>query len=211
MRVIRTSQAGIEAALADAAAIIRTGGIVAYPTETFYGLGVCYSDTPTLERLFLMKRRPKGKPMPLIIGDISSLAVVSPDTGALAPAIIGRFWPGPLTILFPAHPGLSDFITGGSGRVAVRVPGRSFALYLARNVGCPLTATSANISGMPPANSADEVAGYFGDAVDLLIDGGPTPGGKPSTIIDMSEGGITLVREGVVPYEEILEAVKGRR
>jgi len=206
VRVIIISRNGNEAALAEAAEKIRAGGIVAFPTETYYGLGVSYSDAEALERLFIIKRRPKDKPIPLVVGDIAALSSVASSLNALALAITGRFWPGPLTILFAAHPGLSDLITGGSGKVAVRVPGRSFALELARAVGHPLTATSANISGMPPADRPDEVIRYFGDAVDLLIDGGRTPGGRPSTIIDMSEGGIKLLREGAVPYEEILKA-----
>jgi L-threonylcarbamoyladenylate synthase len=210
MPVIKTSHIGAEAALTMATERIRAGGIVAFPTETFYALGVRYSDTEALERLFLMKHRPKDKPMPLIIGDVHSIEIVSPDPGALVMAIIGRLWPGPVTILLTARPGLPDFITGGSSKVAVRVPGRSFALDLARSVGLPITATSANISGMPPADNADEVARYFGKAVDLLVDGGRTDGGKPSTIIDVSQGGITLVRDGAVPYDEILEAAKGR-
>ncbi len=206
MRVIRISAADYEAALTDASKEIRAGGIVAFPTETFYGLGVMYSDTEALIKLFELKRRPKDKPMPLIIGDVSALSVIATQQEKIARRIIERFWPGPLTVLLAAKPGLPDLVTGGSKKVAVRVPGKSFALDLARTVRRPLTATSANISGMPPSQSPEEVTGYFGDAVDLLIDGGRTPGGSPSTIIDMSQGGISLVRPGAVPYEEILKA-----
>jgi L-threonylcarbamoyladenylate synthase len=208
MRVIRIPGTDEKAALIEAAREIRRGGIVAYPTETFYGLGVSYSDAEALKRLFELKRRPKVKPMPLIIGDAPALAAVTSSPDRVTLRIIKAFWPGPLTILFAAKAGLLDLITGGSGKVAVRVPGRSFALDLARAVGYPLTATSANISGTPPASGPDEVIGYFGDAVDLLIDGGRTRGGRPSTIIDISEGDIKLVREGVIPYNEILKAAK---
>ncbi len=206
MRVIRISAADNRAALVDASKEIEAGGLVAFPTETFYGLGVIYSDTKALIRLFELKRRPKDKPMPLIIGDISALSVIAYPPEKIALSIIEKFWPGPLTVLLAAKPGLPELVTGGSGKVAVRVPGKSFALDLARSVGRPLTATSANISGMPPAESPGDVTGYFGDAVDLLIDGGRAQGGRPSTIIDMSQDGISLVRPGVVPYEEILKA-----
>jgi len=208
MRVIRIPGTDKKAALIDAAKEIKGGGIVAFPTETFYGLGVLYSDTEALTKLFELKRRPKDKPMPLIIGDVPSLAVIASPPDKVARKIIERFWPGPLTVLLAAKPGLPDLITGGSGKVAVRVPGRSFALDLARAVGYPLTATSANISGMPPSEGPDDVIGYFGDTITLLIDGGRAPGGKPSTIIDISRGDIALVRPGAVPYEEILKAAK---
>jgi len=206
MRVIKIPGADKKAALIEAAGEIKGGGIVAFPTETFYGLGVIYSDTQALMKLFELKRRPKDKPTPLIIGDVSALAVIASAPEKIAWRIIERFWPGPLTVLLAAKPGLPDLITGGSGKVAVRVPGRSFALDLARAVGYPLTATSANISGMPPSENPGDVIGYFGDRINLLIDGGRAPGGKPSTIIDMSQGGISLVRPGAVAYEKILEA-----
>ncbi len=205
MRVIRISVDNEKAALIDAAEKIKGGGIVAFPTETFYGLGVTYSDTEALTKLFEIKRRPKDKPMPLIIGDVSALSVIASPPEKFALRIIERFWPGPLTVLLAAKPGLPELVTGGSGKVAVRVPGKSFALDLARAVGYPLTATSANISGMPPSENPGDVIGYFGDSINLLIDGGRAPGGKPSTIIDMSKGGISLVRPGAVAYEEILK------
>lgn len=210
MRVIQSSGANKKNALTEAAGEIERGGIVAFPTETFYGLGVIYSDTEALARLFRLKRRPKNKPIPLIIGNVPELAIVASQPDKIAFRIIERFWPGPLTILFAAKAELSDLITGRTGKVAARVPGRSFALDLAGAVGYPLTATSANISGMPPAGSPDEVIGYFGDGVDLIVDGGIAPGEKPSTIIDMSEGTIALVREGVIPFKAILEAAEGQ-
>ncbi len=210
MRVIRISDTNIQAALIEVAGEIKQGGIVAFPTETFYGLGVSFSDKDALTKLFELKRRPKDKPIPLIIGDVSALSVIASSPDEIALRIIERFWPGPLTILFAAKAVLSDLITGRTGKAALRVPGRSFALDLARAVGYPITATSANISGMPPASGPDEVISYFGDGVDLLIDGGRTPGGRPSTIVDVSERTITLVREGVIPYKAILEAARGR-
>lgn len=210
MRLIRISGSDNKAALAEVAGEIKQGKIIAFPTETFYGLGVTFSDKDALTKLFELKRRPKDKPMPLIIGDIAMLSVVASAPDETALRIIERFWPGPLTILVPAKAALPDLITGRSGKVALRIPGRSFALDLARAVGYPITATSANISGMPPAHGPDEVIRYFGDAVDIVVDGGRAPGERPSTIIDMSEGSITLLRQGVVPYEDILTAARGR-
>jgi L-threonylcarbamoyladenylate synthase len=210
MRVIRISGTDNEAALAEVAGEIKQGGIVAFPTETFYGLGVTFSDKNALEKLFKLKGRPKDKPMPLIIWNILMLSVVASAPDEIALRIIERFWPGPLTILFAAKAGLPALITGRTGKVALRIPGRSFALDLARAVGYPITATSANVSGMPPAHGPDEVIRYFGDAVDIVVDGGLAPGEKPSTIIDVSEGSIKLVRQGVVPYEDIVTAARGQ-
>jgi L-threonylcarbamoyladenylate synthase len=210
MRVIRISGSDNRAAAAEVAGAIKQGKIVAFPTETFYGLGVTFSDKNALTKLFGLKRRPKDKPMPLIIGDVSTLSVVASAPDEIALRIIERFWPGPLTILFAAKEALPDLITGRTGKVAIRIPGRSFALDLAKAVGFPITATSANISGMPPAQGPDEVIRYFGDAIDIVVDGGRAPGEKPSTIIDVSEGSITLLRQGVVPYEDILAAARGQ-
>ncbi len=114
-----------------------------------------------------------------------------------------KFWPGPLTLLLPAKPDISEFITAKTGKIAVRIPGESFALDLARSLGFPITATSANISGMPPADNADDVIRYFGDALDLIIDCGKTPGGKPSTIVDASGEKIRFLRAGAVSIEDV--------
>ena len=113
-------------------------------------------------------------------------------------ALMERFWPGPVTLLFPAKPGLSEYLTAGTGLIAVRVPGESFALQLATSVGFPITATSANPSGTPPCESAEAVVASFSDGIDLLIDGGRTPGGLPSTIVDVSGKRLRIVREGAM-------------
>ena len=184
------------------------GGVAAFPTETFYALGVKYDNLQALARLSAIKHRPKDKAMPLIIGNRSVLALVSPSAGLIAEKLMERFWPGPLTLLIASRQGLPEFITAGSGKVAVRIPGRSFALDLAESLGFPITATSANISGMPPATHPDEVIGYFGDTLDVIVDGGKTPGGRPSTIVDVTDSGIKIVRQGAVPEEEIYGVVE---
>jgi L-threonylcarbamoyladenylate synthase len=194
-------------AIAECRRAFTEGGVVAFPTETFYGLGVKYNDLKALARLSALKRRPKDKAMPLIIGDQKVLALISPSAGLIAEKLMEKFWPGPLTLLITARKSLSEFITAGSGKVAVRVPGSSFALDLAASLGFPVTATSANISGMPPATHPDEVIRYFGDAIDLIVDGGKTPGGKPSTIVDVTDRGLKVVRPGAIPEEEISEVV----
>jgi len=205
--MIRISATDKEKAIAECRRVITEGGVVAFPTESFYGLGVKYDDLLALKKLNILKHRPKDKALPLIIGDRKVLALIVPSTGFIAEKLMKRFWPGPLTLLIPANKDLPEFITAGSGKVAVRIPGSSFALELAGSLDFPVTATSANISGMTPASQPDEVIRYFGDQIDLLVDGGETPGGKPSTIVDILDSKIEIVRKGSIPDMDIYRLV----
>lgn len=209
MVILKVALAGYPKALADARRTIERGGVVAFPTETFYGLAVRYDDGDALKRLYELKRRRRDKPLPLIAGEMEALRPVALPLNAAGEELAQRFWPGPLTLLTAAEEGLSDYLTGGTSKVAVRVPGESFALRLARFIGLPVTATSANISGRPPSDNPGGVVEYFGEGLDLLIDGGQTPGGRPSTIIDVTGEEVLMVREGAIPREEILNALGG--
>lgn len=177
---------------------LKTGGIVAYPTETFYGLGVKFDLEQSLERLYEIKQRPKDKAMPLIIGEKRLLASLASSINSAAESLINGFWPGPLTLLVPAEENVSEWLTAGTRKVAVRIPGESFALRLARHAGFPITSTSANISGLPPARDAATVRKYFSDDIDLIVDGGESPGGLPSTIVDTTGNGMRIAREGAI-------------
>lgn len=177
--------------------ILRQGGIIAYPTETFYGLGAKYDIEPALQRLYDIKKRPVKMAMPVIIGDIEQLAMLTEGIPDKAGALISKFWPGPLTLLFEARSGLSDFIAI-ENKVAVRMPGESFALRLARASGFPITATSANISGKPPGENIRMVMNYFNDALDLIIDGGELKSILPSTIVDATGPELRVLRQGLV-------------
>jgi L-threonylcarbamoyladenylate synthase len=207
MKKIRFNREGYREALIEASEIIAAGGIVCFPTETFYGLGVRFDNLPALRRLYEIKKRPREKAMPLIIGDMSGLAAITDHIDDATRKIGTKLWPGPLTLLIPAKRGLSEFITAGTGQVAVRVPGPSFAYDLAKHLQFPITATSANISGMPAADNPDDVLRYFGDLPDLLVDGGKTGGNKPSTIIRIEGGKVLVVRQGAVSEEDILRAL----
>lgn len=214
LRCLKIDRDLTDYAVDEATAVLKEGGIIAYPTETFYGLGARFDIAASLQRLYDLKGRPKEKAMPLIIGDVQLLKKVVSEKWITNPPhvaglLIRSFWPGPLTLLFPAKEGLSGYLSADTGKVAVRVPGDSFALRLARKAGFPITATSANLSGKPPAREADEVKGYFGDAVNLVIDGGATPGGFPSTIIDVTGGDLRIVREGIVSRGRIEQFCKG--
>ncbi|HKN19481.1 MAG TPA: L-threonylcarbamoyladenylate synthase [Dissulfurispiraceae bacterium] len=177
--------------------LLRQGGIIAYPTETFYGLGAKYDIEPALQRLYDIKKRPGKMAMPVIIGCMEQLAMLTGRIPDKAGALISKFWPGPLTLLFEARRGLSDFIIA-ENKVAVRMPGESFALRLAKASGFPVTATSANISGMPPGKNIPMVVNYFNDSLDLIIDGGESESILPSTIVDATGPELTVLRQGLV-------------
>ncbi len=189
-------------AISEAVKVLRQGGLVACPTESSYGLCARYDHPAALERLFMLKGRRREKPFPLIIGSTETLSLIATRVWPAASKLMLAFWPGPLTLLLNARDGLSGLISK-DGKVAVRVPGPSFALELAKSVGFPVTATSANPSGLAPAADARGVQDYFGDEVDLIADGGMAPGAPPSTIVDTTEGDIKILREGAISLEEI--------
>lgn len=196
--IITLTDKNREEAVARALAALERGGVVAYPTETFYALGARYDDEAALERLYELKRRPREKAMPLIIGRQEQLPLLTDRVGAAAAALMRRFWPGPLTLLFPARPGLSAFVVAG-GTVAVRVPGDSFALRLAQAAPFAITATSANRAGRPPARTAAMVRAAFGEQLDLIVDGNETTASLPSTIVDVAGREYAIIRAGAVP------------
>jgi L-threonylcarbamoyladenylate synthase len=202
-----TLPAGAENTLREATAAILKGGIIAYPTETVYGLGARYDDERALDRLYHLKKRPADKTMPLIIGTVADLDFMVEYVTDAARALISRYWPGPLTLVFRAKSGLSGFITSNSN-IALRIPGESFALDLVRAVGIPITSTSANISGLPPARSAAMATGYFGPGLDLVVDGGESPANKPSAIVDVTQDEFRILREGSITGSDMRSAVK---
>jgi L-threonylcarbamoyladenylate synthase len=191
-------------AVEEAVQRIRSGGIIAYPTETFYGLGVDPFNPAAVGRLFAVKGREPGKPIPIIIDELSRAEGIVGIISQESRTLIGKFWPGPLTLLFVASSRLSSELTGGTGKVGIRIPSHSIALRLLRAAGQPITATSANLSGEPGATSAARVHEMLGEHLDLIIDGGETPGGSGSTIVDTSFHPPRLIREGKIPFQEVL-------
>ena len=183
--------------------VIESGGVVAFPTETFYGLAVDPENVSSVQKLFKIKGRNLDKAIPLIAADVaqveSRIASLSVDELRLA----NCFWPGPLALVIRAAENLAWNLHAGT--VAVRVPGHTMARMLVNQVGRPVTATSANISGALPASSADEVYETLGSVLDLILDGGPTPGGIASTIVRVDQSGPVLIRAGVLPWERVLE------
>jgi L-threonylcarbamoyladenylate synthase len=190
--------------LAPAIAALRDEGIVAFPTETFYGLAVDPRSARAVRSLFALKGRGLDKPLPLIAASdrqLEEVAIMTP----LARRLAARCWPGPLTLIVPATPALCPEVHLGTGRIAVRVPDSQIARALAEGAGHPVTSTSANISGRPPASDAEQVVETLGNAISVLIDAGPTAGTLPSTIVDATGADPVLVRTGVIPWERVLE------
>jgi L-threonylcarbamoyladenylate synthase len=190
-------------ALNEAAKWIRAGGVVAIPTDTLYALAVDPFSAAAVERLFSVKGRAAERAVPLIAADAAQIAAFLGPLSDAAARLADRFWPGPLTLLVQAPPTLAKDVTGGTGRVGVRVPDDAVARAICRAAGLPVTATSANISGQPASSDPDEVERTLGARIDLLIDAGPTRGGAPSTIADVTRRPPALVRPGAVSWDEI--------
>lgn len=189
----------------EAAEVILRGGIVAYPTDTLYGLAVDPRHAAAVDRVYAAKGRAFDRPLPLVAASETQVAAWAGDLTPLGRRLAARFWPGPLTLVIGAHPSLCPRVHGATGRVAVRVPAHPVARALARVVGHPITATSANRSGRPAGSTAGDVVAALGEAIDAVIDTGETTGGPPSTIVDVSGATATLVRAGVVPWDRVLE------
>ena len=187
-----------------AVATLKCGGVVAYPTETSYGLGASIEAEGALDRIYKIKRRPKDKPLLVIIKDASWLKGLVADIPAYSLPLMERFWPGPLTILFPARPGLPSSLCASTGKIGVRISSHPIAIALLDGLGSPITATSANLTGFPSLNTAQEVmAQLVSPAPDFILDGGPSPGGLPSTIVDVTADSPVIVRQGAIGQGDI--------
>lgn len=189
--------------------ILKGGGVVAFPTDTFYGLGADPLQEKAIEKVFWLKKRPGGKPLFVLASNLDQILALTEGVSKEAQMLMNRFWPGPLTLALKARSNLPSLLTGGGETLGVRIPGNPLCRVLLENVG-PLTAPSANPSEEKAPVSADEVERYFGAELDLIIDGGETRGDKSSTLLDMTSNPPVLLREGAVAVAE-LESVLGFR
>ena len=206
-RVVRLDEDAPEPALRQAAAALAVGGIVAYPTDTLYGLGVDPRQAPAVERLCRLKTRSAGAGIPLVA---ASLAQVESGAGALPPLgrrLADRFWPGPLTLVLEPAAAFPPGVCADDGSVAVRVPRGFAARRLAALCGGPITATSANLAGRPPAATAAAVAAELGVAVAVVLEQRTALTGPPSTIVDVRGRRPRLLREGAVAWERVLQSL----
>jgi L-threonylcarbamoyladenylate synthase len=195
------------AAVKKAVSLLRQGGLIAFPTETYYGLGVDPLNTGALERLFAVKQRAAEKPVLVLVAGEDQVPVLAADIPAPCRRLMACFWPGPLTLVFPARPALPELLTGGTGTIGIRHSPHPLADRLLHAFGGPITATSANRSGAPPATTAAAVKDAFGAEVDLILDGGTTPGGAGSTLVACGpDQQLRCLREGKIPFADILRS-----
>ena len=186
-----------------AAAVIISGGIVAIPTETSYGLAVDPFNTSSLERLFEIKRRPPTKPILVLIDGVDRLSQLVSEVPKPFGPLMERFWPGPLTLIFPAKPDLPEPLTAGTGTIGVRVSSNRAAAEICRQAGGMITATSANVSGEQPAWSAEELINSFSNSIELIVDGGHLEQVPPSTVIKSENEEVVIVRPGRIGLHHI--------
>ena len=190
-----------------AARIIKGGGLVAYPTETFYGLGVDATNRDAIARLFFVKGRQENKPILILICSEDMLKDYVAEIPTVASSLIKHFWPGPLTLIMKARNCIPDILTGGTGNVGVRLSSNPIATTLVREVGVPITSTSANRANEPPCNSTDDVRRALGDDIDFIIDAGETPGGEGSTILDITTTPPRVVRMGKITVANLKDVL----
>jgi L-threonylcarbamoyladenylate synthase len=187
--------------------ILRAGGLVAFPTDTVYGVGALAFDGAAVESIYIAKDRPLEKAIPVLIGDPADLAKVNLEVPEMAAKLAARFWPGPLTLVVPKHPDLPEWVSV-TATVGVRVPDHPVAIALLRLAG-PMAVTSANLSGRLSPSTAQEVFAQLGGRIALIIDGGKTPGGMPSTVVDCTGVELKVLREGPIKRAELL-SILGR-
>lgn len=187
-----------ETVLCRAAEILVQGGVIAYPTETFYGLGADATNEKAIQKIYDLKGRNFNNPISVIIDKEENLYPLADEVPAAALMLMKTFWPGPLTIVFKASGKISSLLTAQTGKIGIRISSHAGATVIAQKLGHPLTATSANLSGTPECSTAFEVANQIGNKIDAIVDLGQTPGGKGSTIIDVTVNPPQILREGVI-------------
>ncbi len=186
--------------------ILKDGGIVAYPTDTVYGLGGDVFSRKGAEKIYKVKQRPRDLPLPVLLADREQLSAVVDSVPEIAKFLMRRFWPGGLTLVMSKRASLPDIITAGSDKVAVRIPNHVVPLALIHGLGAPIIGTSANISDKPSPVTAEEVEQQLGSQADLIIDMGRCPGGIESTMVDVTGETPTVLRHGMIPEGEIKRA-----
>ncbi|MBN1906866.1 MAG: threonylcarbamoyl-AMP synthase [Deltaproteobacteria bacterium] len=197
------SRESFKIAMDESSRVLLSGGVVAFPTESFYGLAVDISNDKAIEKLYSLKQRERNNPILILLPEKEELKRYVADIPEQAVKLIDAFWPGGLTLVLKASSAISPLLTADSSKIGVRLSSHPVAIALARSIGRPVTGTSSNISGRPPCIKADEVYDSFGNSIDLIIDDGPTAGGKGSTILDLTVDPCVVIREGMVSMEDI--------
>jgi L-threonylcarbamoyladenylate synthase len=188
-------------AITQALEVLQRGGLVAFPTDTVYGVGSLVFDGQAVESIYAAKDRPVEKAIPVLIADAADMEKVGTNIPAVAHQLAARFWPGPLTCIIPKQPALPEAVSA-TDTVGVRIPDHAVARALLRAAG-PMAVTSANLSGQPSPSTAEEVLAQLRGRIDLILDGGKTPGGVPSTLVDCTAAELKILREGPISLAEI--------
>jgi len=196
----RIRKADIEA-LVEAARILAAGGVIAFPTDTVYGLACDLFNEEAVDRIYRIKARPVYLPLIAMLAEAEQWPRVASALPESARRFMARFWPGPLTIILPAREDIPAVVRGGGTTIGMRIPDHAVARELLRLAARPLATTSANLSGRPAACTAEEAAEQLGDAVDLILDAGPCPGGQASTVVDCTVEPPKILREGPITAE----------
>jgi len=189
------------------ASALRQGRVVAYPTETLYGLGVDPFREEALERLYVLKGRPAGMPVSILVKDVAMLHEVAHHLSGAAVRLIEAFLPGPLTLVLPARPHLPQRLTAGTGKVGIRISAHPLVGQLFASYSAPITTTSANPTGQPSARDARTVLSYFPKGLDCILDAGTVPGGTGSTVVDVTGEAPAILREGAISARRLSEAL----
>ena len=182
--------------------ILHAGGLVAFPTDTVYGVGALSFDGKAVESIYAAKERPVEKAIPVLIGDTGDIHKAASEVPAMAKKLAERFWPGPLTLVVPKHIDLPESVSA-TNTVGIRVPDHAVARSVLRAAG-PMAVTSANLSGQPSPSTAEEVYAQLNKRIALIIDGGKTPGGVPSSVVDCTGPQPRILRDGPIRFEDIL-------
>lgn len=195
--------------IARAVKYLRDGRVIAYPTETIYGLGADVLDRKAVKRIYDLKSRDYGLPISILIADLKMLREVASEVSDRALPLMRKFWPGPLTILFPASKAIPKGLVTNTGKVGIRISSHPVASALVGAFGHPITTTSANLSGFPPSLSVKHVQKYFGEKLPCIIDGGECEPSRGSTVVDLADESMRIIREGSIPADEVIRFFQG--
>jgi L-threonylcarbamoyladenylate synthase len=199
-RVLKIDRANPDLShLQQAVRLIKEGEVIAFPTETFYGLGADALNPVAVEKVFEIKQRDRTSPVLILVSNLTQILDLVQTIPSQAWSLITRFWPGPLTLVFTASAKVPRNLTAGTGKVGIRIPGDPLTRQLLDMMAVPITATSANPTGEKSPTTAQEVLQTLGTKLALILDAGPTPGGLPSTVVDVTSSPITILRKGPIP------------
>lgn len=189
--------------LSAAVQVLKGGGVIVFPTETLYGLGADALNDAAVEKVFQLKGRDPHNPIPVLVADLEMLHTLVAKVPTTAQKLMERYWPGPLTLVLPGKKNIPKPLCNSSGGVGIRISSQSIATLLVNGLGRPLTATSANPSGKEPARTLQEAKNYFANRVDVFVDGGTLTSKSGSTVVEVMEDSIKIIREGEINAYEL--------